>query len=330
MLDVEDDHRADLLAPFAAGHGDDGGLGHLRQREQLALHLQRADLLAARLDDVGGLAALDEVHRALGPRLGAVAGRGDRPADGHVARSEPPAAAVLVGGELLGGGLGAGPVFFEDGWPAELDLAGALPARGIAFFAWFDDLVGVSVNQPGLDGRQGPTDAGINAISKIEAAAQRHADFGHAVSLQQQVPVTEDHPRGLDGCGKRRGAGDAEAHAIRGDATARRVQDLGREGLEGAQQAAVDGGDDGEESDLFPRRRRPVGREEGGGETLPYGVGVEGEEELDGGAGEQRCEDGVDGAMDVVQWEDMEEMVGWRVVPGFHEGARLCRQDGLR
>lgn len=58
---VEHDDGADLLAPCAAGHGDDGGLGDLRQGEELALDFEGAYLFAARLNDVGGLAALDEV-----------------------------------------------------------------------------------------------------------------------------------------------------------------------------------------------------------------------------------------------------------------------------
>lgn len=55
--------------------------------------------------------------------------------------------------------------------------------------------------------------------------------------------------------------------------------------------------------------------------TFPYSIGVEGEHEFDGRAGEQGRDDGVDGAMDVVEGEDMEEVVCWGVFPCFYEGA---------
>lgn len=67
------------------------------------------------------------------------------------------------------------------------------------------------------------------------------------------------------------------------------------------EESAVHGGDDGEESDLFRQRLPFLGGEEGGGEPAPYLVGVEGEHELDGAAGEERRENGVYCAVNVVE-----------------------------
>lgn len=166
---VEHDDGADLVAPGAAGHGDDGGLGDLRQGEELALDLEGADLFAARLDDVGGLAALDEVQGALGPGLGGgvEACCRDGAADGDVARFEPGAVAVRVGSrKLLFGGGWVAPVLLEDGGTAELDLAGALAALGVEFLTGKDYFCGVDVDEAGLDGRKGPADRSVDAVSE--------------------------------------------------------------------------------------------------------------------------------------------------------------------
>lgn len=64
-------------------------------------------------------------------------------------------------------------------------------------------------------------------------------------------------------------------------------------------------------------------------EALPHGVRVEWVEELDAAAGKQRREDRVDGAVDVVQWEHVQQPVGGRVLPGLEQGPRLGRHDGL-
>lgn len=166
---VEDDDGADLVAPRAAGHGNDGCLSDLRQGEELALDLEGADFFAARLDDVGGLAALDEVQGALGPGLGGgVEARGrDGAADGDVARLEPGAVAVRVGSrKLLFGGGWVAPVLLEDGGTAELDLAGALAALGVEFLAREDYFCGVDVDEACLDGGQGPADRSVDAVSE--------------------------------------------------------------------------------------------------------------------------------------------------------------------
>lgn len=70
----------------------------------------------------------------------------------------------------------------------------------------------------------------------------------------------------------------------------------------GLEEACVNCGDDGEEGyGIFVLRVR----EEGGSEAVPDGVDGEGEHELDCAACEERREDGVDGAVDVVEREDV-------------------------
>lgn len=56
---------------------------------------------------------------------------------------------------------------------------------------------------------------------------------------------------------------------------------------------------------------------------------IEGEKEFDSGASEEGGEEGVDGAVDVVEWQDVEEMVCGGVVPGLHERLTLGRQGGF-
>lgn len=151
---MQDDDGADLLAPFARGHGQDGGLGHLGQGQELALHLEGRDLLAARLNDVGRLAAQDEVHGAPGPVAGGAGARtlrDDGAPQRNVARLEPAAAAVLALDELIGRRLGVAPVLTEDVSAAQLDLAAVLAAAVGRVLG--DDLVGLGVDEAGLDAR---------------------------------------------------------------------------------------------------------------------------------------------------------------------------------
>ncbi|ROW07898.1 hypothetical protein VMCG_03511 [Cytospora schulzeri] len=358
VLPVEDDDGADLLAPLARGHGDDGGLADLGEREELPLHLERRHLLAPGLDDVGRLAAQDEVHVAdAGPVLagrarGGVAGGRHGPADGHVARLEPLEAAlarllpVVLGGHELGGrGLGVAPVLPEDGGPAQLDLARALAAVGADLLAVADDLLGVRVDEAGLDGGEGPADGAVDAVGEREAAREGHAHLGHAEALQEHVAAREVLPGVLDGRREGRRAGDAEPEVVRRDGLARGLLHLRGEGAVGREEAGVDCGHHGEEGDLLLGLllgggggarvaidavcgRRRLGLEEGRREALPDGVGVEGVEELDAAAGEERGEDGVDGAVDVVQRQDVQQPVGRGVLPGLEQGAGLGRHDG--
>ena len=92
---------------------------------------------------------------------------------------------------------------------------------------------------------------------------------------------------------------------------------------------AVDGGNDCEECDFLLGRGCVVGKE-GSREAFPHSIGIKGEHELDRGAGEERCEDGIHCAVDVVKGKDMEEMVRRRVVPSFGKRTRLGCQDSLR
>jgi hypothetical protein len=74
------------------------------------------------------------------------------------------------------------------------------------------------------------------------------------------------------------------------------------------QQAAVDCGNDGEEGD-FVSGGGTSGIYEWSGEAAPHSIWIEGEHELDSRAGKEWCEKGIDGAVDVVQRQDMQEAV---------------------
>lgn len=74
---------------------------------------------------------------------------------------------------------------------------------------------------------------------------------------------------------------------------------------------------------------RGGGGGEGGGQTFPYCVCVEGVEEFDGAACEEGGEDSVDGAVDVVEGEEVQQVVGGGVFPGLDQGAGLGRHGGL-
>lgn len=256
ILLVQDDHGADLLAPFPGRHREDCSLGDLGKRKQLTLDFERRDLFAARLDDVGRLAPEDKVHVAAGPvlrllRRGILAGRGHGPAHGDVARLEPLALAVVGVDKLLGSRLGIAPVLAEHGGSAQLDLAGALAAGGRVYFgAGCDDGVGVGVDEARLDRGQRPADSAVDAVGKGEAARERHADLGHAEALEEDVAVGEVGPGALDGRGEGGGAGDGEAEVRGRDGGAGcGLEGLG-EGAVGGEEARVDGGDDGEEGDF--------------------------------------------------------------------------------
>lgn len=171
--------------------------------------------------------------------------------DGHVAGFEPGAAAVWVGGEFFSGSGWVAPVFLEDGWAAELDLAGALAASGIDFCVGGDDFARVDVDEACLDGREGPADGGVDAVGEGEAAAECHADFSHAVALEEDVAVAEVGPGGFDGGREGGGAGDVDAHVLRGDGFSGGGLEGGREGFVTGEEAAVDGGNDGEEGDFW-------------------------------------------------------------------------------
>lgn len=227
MVLVKNDDGADFLAPFARGDSHNGSLGDLGEGEQLALDLESADLFAAALDDVGTLAALDEVHVAAGPLVAAATCRRHGPADRDVARLEPLAEAVLALDELGGGGGRVAPVLAEDGGSTELNLSRAFAALGVNLLAGLDDVARVDVYEAGLDGRKRPANASIDPVGEIEAAAEGHADFSHAVAFQEDVAAAEVCPGLLDGGGKGSGARDADSHVGGGDGVAGGFLELG-------------------------------------------------------------------------------------------------------
>ena len=86
---LEGDVRVNRLAEQLVGHADHGRLPHARDRVQRVLDLDRADLLAARLDDV--VASAHEVEEALLVDREVVVGAEhalarERPFDEHLGR----------------------------------------------------------------------------------------------------------------------------------------------------------------------------------------------------------------------------------------------------
>ncbi|KAF5672323.1 amidase [Fusarium heterosporum] len=93
--------------------------------EQLTLNLQRGNLFSAALDDIGAVAALNILCRAASPRARLALTRAwNCSTDGNVTSLEPPIAREL----LLSGG-GVAPVFGENSWSTDLDLALSFLAR---------------------------------------------------------------------------------------------------------------------------------------------------------------------------------------------------------
>ena len=198
---TEDDARDRPLAPPGVGHADDGRLGDLRVGHQLVLELDRADPLAARLDDV--LGPVDQADVPV------------RVDGGDVAGPEPP-----VGGERLGR---ARVVVVAGGDPRapDLQLAGgaAVPRQRSS------GVVGVRPAEARLhaDGRLAHARAQVGAALLVEVArqgrlevAQRtdRAGLGHAPRLQDRQPG--GGPVGLgQGLGHRRAAADHHAQAAR-------------------------------------------------------------------------------------------------------------------
>lgn len=103
------------------------------------------------------------------------------------------------------------PVFSEDGGAAKLDLAFALLAVLVHFFPGCYDLVRFGVDEAGGDEGEGPADTAVDAVVVVEAAAEGHADFGHAVALEEDIAAAEGCPGGFGGGGEGGGAGDVEA-----------------------------------------------------------------------------------------------------------------------
>src|SRR6476469_6712903 len=118
---VDDDRRADLLAPLVVGDADDRRFADLRVLVEHLLDLARVDVVAAADDQV--LLAVDDVEVALLVDAG------------HVAGVEPTAAHRLLGG------VGALPVALHDVVAADHDLTDL--ALG--------DIVVVLVDDPHLD-----------------------------------------------------------------------------------------------------------------------------------------------------------------------------------
>lgn len=130
-------------------------------------------------------------------------------------------------------------------------------------------------------------------------------------------------PCGFYGCGEGGGPRDIDAHVLRGNGFSGCSLEIRGEAPVAGQEAAVYCGHGGEECDFWfggfdaicVATRAAVGAvgvvcgKIWGSEALPYGVCVERKHELDGGTGKKGRDDGVDGSMDVVQRQDVEEVV---------------------
>ena len=62
---------------------------------------------------------------------------------------------------------------------------------------------------------------------------------------------------------------------------------------------------------------------------MPDMLGIEREEEFDRRACEKRGENGVYGAMDVMEGEHVKEVIRRRIFPSFYERLSLCSHNGL-
>lgn len=82
----------------------------------------------------------------------------------------------------------------------------------------------------------------------------------------------------------------------------------------GGEEAIVYRWDGCQESDWFFRF---CFWKEWGSQSLPDCIDIERKHKFDGGAGEKWCQKGIDGTMNVMEREDVEEMVFWCVFPGF-------------
>ena len=104
----------------------------------------------------------------------------------------------------------------EDCFAAKLDLAFAFSPIGIIFFDW-DDLTRLEIGESGLDAWEWPADAAVDAVCAVEAAANRHADFGHAKAFEEDVTVAEVCPGALGWSWESGRAGDVQSEVLWGD-----------------------------------------------------------------------------------------------------------------
>ena len=177
------DEGGDRLAPDFILNADDRDLGDGLVGQQHAFDFQRGQLVAAGLDDVHRGAAHDAVVAVLDHR--------------HVAGAEPAVDKALAGGFLVA------PVFEEHVFALDADFAGiALAGDGPM----------VVIEQLHLDSRQRLADVARAPLALI-GIGDAHADFGHAVALEQHLagefaPLFEQ----LDRAGRR--AGNVQPHGL--------------------------------------------------------------------------------------------------------------------
>lgn len=275
------------------------------QRQQFALNFQCADFLPSSLDDIHAFATLDEVHWPTSPVAthGALACTLDKTSCSDIAGTEPGTTPVVTLDETLPRGFLIAPVLAEDGRATKLNLTDAFTAMGIDLFASGYDLIRLGVHETSFNLGQRPANAAIDAVCKVEATTECHADLGHAEALEEHVAITEGLPGGFCRGRESRRAGDVEAKVLRGNAFLSGLLDVGGERRKGGAETIVDGGNGCKESDFFLGRIWRGGRlrEKRCCEAIPDVVGVEGVHEFNRGAGEERRDNGVDHAVDVMQ-----------------------------
>ena len=217
------------------------------QGQHLPLNLQCANLLPPGLNNIDALPPPNKIHFPLSPLLPALSRAFDSPSARHIPSLEPSPPAIVPLNKFRCRRVRVAPVLLEDRGPAQLDLAFALLAIFTNFLPRVDDFIRFGIDKARLDGREGPADAAVDAISVGEATAECHTDFGHAIALEEDVAAAEGCPGGFCRGGEGGGAGDVDAEVGGGDGGfGGGLGGLG-EGVVGGEKAVVDCGDDGEE-----------------------------------------------------------------------------------
>jgi hypothetical protein len=172
------------------GEEDDQERGRNIQRKQLSLHLQRAHFLTPRLNDIDALPAADEIHRPScpGPTASTTGTIDDMPRR-YIASLKPLRSPIIAGDKRLARRFLVGPVSAEQRRATQLDLSLTLAAIRSKFLARLDDLLCLGVDETDLHAWERPAHAAVDAVGPVQSAAERHAHFSHAESLEEDVAV---------------------------------------------------------------------------------------------------------------------------------------------
>lgn len=105
------------------------------------------------------------------------------PAHSHIARLKPAPLTIFIFRKLLPRRFLIPPILLKDCGPAQLDLTHPLAAIAVNLLAGPDDLIGIRVEEPAFNGGEGPADTAVDAVGEVQTAAERHADFCHAIAF---------------------------------------------------------------------------------------------------------------------------------------------------